>query len=476
MTVLATNVMDSRSTSEKNVRGGQHVIEYLPKQAEFFASVDKYPNVAYIGGVGSGKTYVLALQALREFAYPNTTGCIVAPSYRMLEDVTRKTFIDVCPKSWIKAIKLSDNIIAGVNGSEILFRSADQPGPLAGLGLSWFGGDEAGLWSEEVWKMLLGRLRKPGGRHKAFIVGNPAGPTHWTYSYFVTLAKEHPDMFKLVQATSYENSFLQQSYTKGMEVSYGKESIYYKRYVLGQFVGAEGAYWSNFIPLLYPAGHLLEQETQVLLSVLDVRRGLRFGKVIDFGFKHPFVCLWYITDGYKIVFFDEYVATQSTILTHVRAINERTLVHNKDLKLPPSTFAWTDHEAQTRCEIENCNDNGTPIGIPCHPAEKIKGGEGVMKSIMFVQSLFDAQRIFLADTMKRTLIEVPSYHAKEDVTVEKPVKEQDDTCDCIRMACMMEIADYKSFGRLVKEDALGADDLLVQQYKRFTPPHSFERN
>jgi hypothetical protein len=43
--------------------------------------------------------------------------------------------------------------------------------------------------------MLQGRLRKQDSARKGFVVGNPAGPTHWTYDYFVTKADGTKQLF-----------------------------------------------------------------------------------------------------------------------------------------------------------------------------------------------------------------------------------------------------------------------------------------
>ncbi|KKM90385.1 hypothetical protein LCGC14_1239130, partial [marine sediment metagenome] len=231
--------------------------EYLPKQKEFMDNCDGARYNGYIGGFGSGKTHVLILQAMRESRYPSR-GLIGAPTYKMLEDTTQKKFFDIVPTSWISNFSKARNIVRLRNGTEIMFRSTERPERLSGLELDWFGLDEIGEVKERTFKMLQGRLRRPGGRHRGFGTGNPPGPTHWTYHYFVEMAKKHPEIYRLVQATSYENLFLPKYYATDMDVSFGIGTVYHRRYVLGEFAAFEGAFWVNFDSRFYnDGGHQL---------------------------------------------------------------------------------------------------------------------------------------------------------------------------------------------------------------------------
>jgi len=425
----------------------------LPKQLDFFRSCDEVPFSAYIGGVGSGKTHVLGLQALRESAVPGTRGVIGAPSYRMLADVTRHKFFELCPATWIREFKMAENRVILQNNSEILFRSFDQPGPLQGLTLDWFGGDEIGLVKEDVFRMMQGRLRRAGGSHRGFVVGNPAGPTHWTFDYFVNKATEFPETYRLVQATSYENSFLEDAYTRQMEISYGKDSLYYRRFVMGEWVAFEGAYWYHFDIRPIEMGGMVCTMSQVK-ELLDNTRRWYYGKVLDFGFEHPWTMLWFVHDGETIVFFDEYVKRHGLMKDNLEAIKAKEAEHRKIFGPIDTTWAWTDHAAQDRAEIQNCrNEQGDFIGFQCKPAEKNIAASrsqtaigvattGVMTTIILVQRLIQQRRLFITTRCEQTRREVPSYRAvpaEKAAGKERPIKEHDDTCDCVRMACWMEL-------------------------------------
>lgn len=415
---------------------------YLPRQWEFLNACDRVPFAAYIGGFGSGKSHVLCLQVLREAA-TKSYGLIGAPSYRLLADTTQRKFFELCPPEWIKIFRKSENKVDLINGSEIIFRSLDSPERLTNLGLDWFGLDEVGEIKVETFRMLQGRLRNPGGSHHGFGVGNPAGPTHWTYEYYVLKAQEFPDEYHLTQATSYENTFLDRSYALNMERSFGKDSLYYKRFVLGQFVAFEGAYWPQFDIRPYPDGFILRMDQ--IKGRLDGRVTWRFGRVVDFGYEHPFVCLWFVTDGTRIVFYDEYYISHETIRHHCQSIQQKTDGHREIFGPHLSQIAYTDHEATVRAELANCTDeNNKPIGFVCTPAKK-----DVMPGILLVQTLIERKYLYITERCKHTRLEIPSYRAKsvEKSTKEQPIKEKDDTCDCVRMACYSELNHLAPFIR-----------------------------
>jgi PBSX family phage terminase large subunit len=420
--------------------------QFLPKQLEFFKNCDEIPFSAYIGGFGSGKTHCLVIQAMREATRPSY-GLVGAPTYRLLADTTRRKFFALCPPKLIRQFIKSENKVILINGSEILFRSLDKPEALTNLGLDWFCLDEIGEVELDVFRMLQGRLREGKGSLHGDCVGNPAGPAHWTYEYF---ALRKTPSYRLVTATSEENIFLPSQYLEEMKSSFGVGSTYYKRFFMGQFVAPEGAIWPNFDTASFPTGHVLTDEA------VKQMRFMRYGRVIDFGIEHPFVCLWFgITGDEKIIFLDEYFATHATIRQHCLAIREKERGLYERFGVFDINASYTDHDAVSRTEIENCEDeNGNFIGFSCIPAEK-----AVLEGILLVFTLIEKRQLAVTERCTKTIRQVISYHTKpkEKTDKEVPVKKQDDACDCIRMACAMEMAYTSVFIRGRNEYSTAGD-------------------
>lgn len=368
----------------------------------------------------------------------------------MLKDTTQRKFFEMCPQEWIRTYRRGDDVVTLINGTEILFRSLAAPGKLSSLELDWFLLDEVGEVDVEVFRMLQGRLRRQTGVNRCGVVGNPAGPAHWTYEYFVEKARNYPEQYHLTTAPTFENAYLPQSYINNMEISFDKNSPYYQRFVLGSFCAFEGAYWSNFLDLpVHQNGHVLDFSASfsMFTSIPKV------GRIIDFGFEHPFVCMWYATDGEKIVFFDEYYKKHGLLTEHVYNIRERETEHWKLLGNYAIASSLTDHDAQARAEIANCHFDGKYIGFEVQPAEK-----KVMESILLVQTLFGQRRVFVTDRCSNARKEIISYRAKPNSVKEEPFKERDDTCDCIKMACWAEMNHLSLFQR-GKDMSYGTRDL-----------------
>src|SRR5574340_1377023 len=105
-----------------------------PVQAAFLATDARFSF--YVGGVGAGKTTAGALRALA-FAldHPGSLGLIGAPTYPMLRDATQRAFFALLDEflgddghaDGGYTYHKSEQRLTLPNGSEILFRSLDDP-------------------------------------------------------------------------------------------------------------------------------------------------------------------------------------------------------------------------------------------------------------------------------------------------------------------------------------------------------------
>ena len=73
-----------------------------------------------------------------------------------------------------------------VNGSEVFFRSLDNPAKLRSMEIGSFWIDEASEASEDIFLTLQGRLRQRGRKKLGgFLTTNPPNVGHWIQKYFV---------------------------------------------------------------------------------------------------------------------------------------------------------------------------------------------------------------------------------------------------------------------------------------------------
>jgi len=126
--------MSSQRRGNEGQAGTNRQIELYQAQYDFVACPARFS--AFIGGIGSGKTYAGAVKAFYAAAQSKTLGLVVSPTYPMLRDATVRVFLDVAGDA-IAEFRKTEMIATLVNGSEILFRSADDPNKLRGPSVHW---------------------------------------------------------------------------------------------------------------------------------------------------------------------------------------------------------------------------------------------------------------------------------------------------------------------------------------------------
>jgi hypothetical protein len=125
----------------------------LPAQREFHLDLTARFK-GYSGPIGSGKSFALVYEALfLSRMNPGLLGLIGAPTYRMLQDSTQRTFFDVLAAEDIDYTfrKQENRIRLTATGSEIIFRTMENPERLRGANLAWFALDELTYTSEDAW-------------------------------------------------------------------------------------------------------------------------------------------------------------------------------------------------------------------------------------------------------------------------------------------------------------------------------------
>lgn len=208
-------------------------------QEAFVTNTHRYS--AFIGGVGSGKTWAGLVRGLmfsqqQRSSGPGPRGLVGAVSYRVLKDVVLPEFFALVEGTGLlKDYVRSDERAVLQGGAEILFRTLEDPNRLRGLQLSWFFIDEARLVGRAVWDILVGRLRQPGYTHAGWVCSTPNGHD-WMWELFHEDSPyRHPDA-AWYGASTYENrANLPEEYVRDLEASY--EGKWFEQEVLGHFVG-----------------------------------------------------------------------------------------------------------------------------------------------------------------------------------------------------------------------------------------------
>lgn len=202
------------SEQQHTERLSDAVVEFmpLPKQREFLLA--QSPRVVYQGGIGSGKTLAGCIRLLMQA--PRTVGAVVAPTYGVLRDATFATFREHC-WPFVRAHSKSDKITELVNGTQILWRSADNPDNLRGPNLNWAWLDEAAYMDRSAYDVMLGRIRK--APTSMWITTSPKMSVDGGANWLRRVKASDSDMH-VVYASTRDNVYLPADFVRSLETSY----------------------------------------------------------------------------------------------------------------------------------------------------------------------------------------------------------------------------------------------------------------
>ena len=241
-------------------------IQAYPKQAAFILE-DAY-SVSFTGGIGSGKTRAGATRMLLK-SKPNCNYMVAAPTYKMLDRATFPMFKDVAKSFGLwgsdkSCYRVVERIAKLENGSSYMFCSGEDPDSLRGPNASGIWGDEMQDSKEDVYSILLGRLREHGIRGWSEWTFTPGSPDHWTSQRFIkacTVEKKTkvntafgPATIKyhtnpegdgvFFRASLKENTFIEPSFYESLLRDYAASPMRIRRELEGECVYMEGAEWS----------------------------------------------------------------------------------------------------------------------------------------------------------------------------------------------------------------------------------------
>lgn len=128
-------------------------------------------------------------------------------------------------------------------GKDVYFKGVHDSGAvkdIQGCTLALAYCDEVVNMPQNVWNMLIGRLRIPGAQLLATC--NPEGPSHWFKKDIIDQAKEKE--VKYWTFLMEDNPSLTEEYKNRMKKMY--TGMWYKRYILGEWAVAHGLIYDAF--------------------------------------------------------------------------------------------------------------------------------------------------------------------------------------------------------------------------------------
>jgi len=397
--------------------------EFLPKQQQVLDAVKEYKYVLYSGAFGAGKTFLMCHVAAQTcINNPKVFGFFGAQTVPMLRDTVVRTFLNemdeyqnILDKNGID-LKLegqwrpSTMSYRFYNGSEILFRSCDNPSKFKSLNLDFFILDEPVDIDRDVFLMLQGRLRgknirKPDGTTHRFgaMAGNPAGKMNWVYQSFF----DHPteDYYK-VHTITRDNTHLPSDYIDNLYRTYDFE--YARRYLEGE--------WGSFIGMVYKDFDFDKHVTNKKPETNDIRYHIAG---VDVGYTNPTAMLAIaITFDNQAYIVDEYYETEKTTdvtVEEMKSWNEKYKF--KKIFVDPASADWYNKANTQRLRVYEADND-------------------IDKGIAKCKSFFANDIIHIHKDCSNFLKELESYqYDKRSASgneTEKPLKKSDHAMDAMR--------------------------------------------
>ena len=285
-------------------------------------------------------------------------------------------------------------LIAGANDER-----AEQK--IRGLTLAGAYGDEVTLWPESFFRMLLSRLSVKGAR--LYATTNPDSPYHWLKEDILDNPKLNLSSWHF---TLDDNPALDPEYVSDLKNEY--TGIWYKRFILGQWVLAEGVIydmWDDSVHVIEPP-HVMD--------FYDVAIDYGTATVMTFGLFGNRAGNYYLCDEY---YYDaRKVGKQKTDSEFANDFEAFVGDKKVNVYIDPSAKSFT----------QELRRRGYTV---------IEADNSVIDGIRYVSRLFSDRRFFVAPECKHFQKEITQYvwdEKAQNKGEDKPMKSSDHLMDATR--------------------------------------------
>ena len=397
-------------------------------QAEFHKSDARFRCL--IAGRRGGKSIAGTIEALyqsEKMAQAKNRpvkGWIIAPTYPMLKDVNIPMVMDWIPQSSIKEWNKQDHRLTLINGSEITFRSGEDPDRLRGIGLDWLWLDEACFMNKLVWDTIYPALSDREGI--AWVTTSPQG-YDWVYNTFYKTAKEGNKDYNAWQYRTIDNPYINPEVVE--KARNELTEVMFRQEYLASFEKLSGLVYPDF------------DERDHIVDVIEGDKDDLFFVGIDVGYTNPTAAVL-IRETYDHILYvvDEYYQTQKTVPEVVEGIKK--MVGNKRIEayiIDPASKS-THQETGNDVSVEQLFQEN---GIPVTPGNNdVRAGIDMVTQLLRKDPAIGKPRLQIVRKCTNVIREFQNYSWKKyregDMgnRDEKPEKAFDHSLDAIRYVIM----------------------------------------
>jgi PBSX family phage terminase large subunit len=385
--------------------------ELSPKQIIALNDSDAFVNI-YEGAVRSGKSYVSLIRFMEHVRNgPEEKYVVCGKSERTI----MMNVIDPLQSFTGGIIRYNRGMgVFYLFGKKVYVVGANDERAEGKIRGPTFAGalvDEATLLPEGFFRMLLSRLTIDGA--KLFATTNPDSPFHWLKHEFIDVNSNDQAFLKTFKFVIDDNPSLSQSKKNELKRSY--QGLFYKRFIEGQWVLAEGAIFDFF-----------DHKTHVVREAITYAKYWILG--VDYGTTNPFAaCLiGFNDDHHPSIWVEREYYWDSKTMGHQKTDMEYAEDIKRVFNGYPLRSIYLDPAAAS-FEVE----------LRRHKMPVKQAKNDVLDGIRFVSNLFTAGDLVIKKDCLNLIKEIEGYvwdskSARDGV--DRPIKVRDHAVDAMRYA------------------------------------------
>lgn len=374
------------------------------KQTAFLAGCDHRWNIK-TGATGSGKSWLdyAVVIPQRLLAMRGEGAAVILGN---TQGTANRNILEPMREIWGEALvgTIGSDNAAKLFGRRVYVLGADNKKHVAriqGMTIEYAYGDEITTWAEAVFQMLKSRLRCSHSHFDGTC--NPDAPQHW----FKAFLDSGADIY-CQASTIFDNPFLPKEFVENLCKEY-EGTVYYNRFILGQWVAAEGVIYRHFA----------DAPERFIVEDVDPRR-IRYTVIgVDFGggtSAHAFCCMGFTTRG-ELIVLDEY-REQAALTPNKLAADFVDFVRRCKARWIVADV-WCDSAEQTLINGLRATAATAGVGVNIGNAMKRPINDRIRATCI----LMGAGRFFVARDCKATIDALKSAlwdskHVTEDVRLD----------------------------------------------------------
>ena len=388
------------------------------------------------GAIRSGKTIVSLLRFLMAVLFAK--GGVIVVIARTRDSAYRNVFEPLMTPALFGPLARLVHYTAGAPTARVLGRTVHVLGAsdakaekvLRGLTVALAYVDEVTVIPEEFFTQLLGRMSPP--KAKLFGTTNPDSPAHWLKAKFLDRIKESLPGWRSWHFVLDDNPALSEEYKNQIKTEF--TGLWYKRFILGEWVAAEGAIFDMWD---------VDKHVIAWDQLPQMRELICVG--VDYGTTNPTAALLlgisaeidqYSRPAPRLYFIDEWrhdskVAQEKLTDAELARklvdwIGENHLPATTSVRLAPRYTILDPSAASLSVELRKA-----------HSVSSTPADNDVLYGIRTLASLLAERKLLISDRCKGFINEAPGYAWDPAQTlkgVDKPIKIADHSLDAGRYA------------------------------------------